>query len=121
MTNVLIVDDDPSVADVLSEIVTTYGYQATLAASAKEAASLLAKGGIDLILLDLSMPEITGDQFLGFIRKHGFRVPVVVVSGQVEADREAELRSAGISGVVHKPFEVAEVIDEMERALQQHL
>jgi CheY-like chemotaxis protein len=119
MTNILIVDDDPSIADVLSEIVETYGYQSIRAASAKEAASALAKGGIDLILLDLSMPEITGDQFLGFIRKRGFKVPVVVVSAHVEPDRETELRASGISGVVRKPFEVADVIDQMEQALQQ--
>ena len=118
MTNILIVDDDPAVSEVLAEIVDTYGYKAILASSAKEAASVLVKGGIDLILLDLSMPEITGDQFLGFIRKRGFRVPVVVVSARVEPDKEAELRASGISGVVRKPFEVAEVIDEMERALQ---
>ena len=117
-TKVLIVDDDPAVSDVLSEIVTTYGYQAILASSAKEGVSLLAKGGIHLILLDLSMPEITGDQFLEFIRKRGMRVPVVVVSAHVDAEKVAALRASGISSVVVKPFEVSDVIDAMEQALQ---
>ena len=119
MTNILIVDDDEAVSEVLTEIVETFGYKAVRASSAKEAAAALVKGGIHLILLDLSMPEITGDQFLGFIRKHGFKVPVVVVSANVDPTREAELRAAGISGVVRKPFEVGDVIDGMEQALQR--
>jgi CheY-like chemotaxis protein len=116
-TQVLIVDDDPDVSDVLREIVDTYGYQAFVTNSAKEAAAILAKEKIRLILLDLAMPGITGDQFLEFIRKQGFQVPVVVVSAHVDEEREKSLRAAGISGIVKKPFEVGQVIDEMEKAL----
>ena len=68
----LIVDDNLSVREVLKEIVTTYGFSALLAISAKEAASTLASQRVDVILLDLSMPDITGDQFLEFVRKKGF-------------------------------------------------
>lgn len=114
---VLIVDDDPSVTEVLKEIVETYGYNVFEARSAKEAAAVLAKQRVRLILLDLAMPGITGDQFLAFIRKQGFRVPVVVVSAHVTPEREESLRASGISGIVRKPFEVAQVIDEMEKAL----
>ncbi|MDA0748471.1 MAG: response regulator, partial [bacterium] len=117
-TQVLIVDDDSAVSEVLSEIVNTYGYYALVANSAKEAAGILAKERISLIFLDLSMPGITGDEFLGFIRKQGFKVPVVVVSGHVDAEREKSLREAGISGVVKKPFEVAQVVDAMENAFR---
>ena len=72
-TQVLIVDDDPDVSDVLREIVNTYGYKAFETNSAKDAAAILAKEKIRLILLDLAMPGITGDQFLEFIRKQGFQ------------------------------------------------
>ncbi len=117
MRQILIVDDDLAVREVLKEIVTTYGFNALLALSAKEAASTLASQKVDVILLDLSMPDITGDQFLDFIRKKGFGVPVVVVSGHVDEEMEKHLRETGVSGIVRKPFEVADVIDEMEKAL----
>jgi len=70
-----------------------------------------------VIFLDISMPEITGDQLLDFIRKKGVRTPVVVVSGHVEEEVEKRMRTAGISGILEKPFEVADVIDLMEAAL----
>ena len=114
---ILIVDDEPAVRDLLSEIVTTCEDEALTVGSAREAISMLARERISLILLDLAMPEITGDQFLSFIRKKGFKTPVVVVSAHVDEEVEARLKEAGISGIVHKPFEVAEVIDEMEKAL----
>ena len=117
MRRILIVDDDPSVREVLQEIVTTYGYEAVVTGSARDAVSILAKERVSLVLLDLAMPDITGDQFLDFIRKKGFKTPVVVVSAHVDEEREKHLREAGISGIVHKPFEVAKVIDEMESAM----
>lgn len=117
MPLVLIVDDEYSVRDVLHEIVTLYGYKAMVADSAKEALTILAKERIDLVLLDLNMPDITGDQFLEFIRKKGFKTPVVVVSAHVDKDLARHLGGVGISGIVTKPFEVDRVIDVMNRAL----
>ena len=118
MTLILVVDDDAAVSQVLSEIVTTYGYEVLVAGSAKEAASLVASKPVDTIFLDISMPGITGDQFLGFIRKRGFKIPVVVVSAHVDTEMEKKLTEIGVSGILRKPFEVAEVIDEMEKALE---
>ena len=117
MKHILIVDDDAAVRDVLTEIVSTFGYTPHPADSAKEAVATLMKGKIDLIFLDISMPEITGDQFLGFIRKKGIQTPVVVVSAHIDEQVEARMREAGISSVIEKPFEVADVIDLMEEAM----
>ena len=63
------------------------------------------------------MPEITGDQLLDFIRKKGFQTPVVVISAHVDEDVEKRMRAAGINGILTKPFEVADVIDQMEEAM----
>jgi len=117
MKHILIIDDDPAVRDVLNEIVATFGYDPHPVDSAKEAVSRLTKGRIDLIFLDISMPEITGDQLLEFIRKKGFQTPVVVISAHVDEAVEARLRAAGVSGILEKPFEVSDVIDLMEEAL----
>ena len=117
MKQILIIDDDGSVRDVLREIVSTFGYAPHPVDSAKEAVSMLTKGRIDLIFLDISMPEISGDQLLEFIRKKGFKTPVVVVSAHIEAEVEERMRASGISGILEKPFEVADVIDLMEEAL----
>ncbi len=117
MKRILIVDDDPSVRDVLGEIVTTYGYEALASESAKDAVATLAKGGIHLIFLDIAMPEVTGDRLLDFLRKKGFKTPVVVVSAHIEDEVREHMTEIGVSGMIEKPFEVADVIDEMERAL----
>ncbi|MDP6039029.1 MAG: response regulator [Candidatus Latescibacteria bacterium] len=117
MPRVLIVDDDPSIRQVLHEIVTIYGYDCETAESAKEGISLLAQKRIDLVMLDLQMPDITGEQFLDFIRKKGIRTPVVVVSAHVDKDIAKKLGEIGINGIITKPFEVDRVIDVMNRAL----
>ena len=119
MKRILIVDDDSSIRDVLSEIVTTYGYEAFLAQSAKEAVSTLTKGRIDAIFLDISMPDIRGDQLLDFLRKKGFKTPVVVISAHIDEEVERQLKAAGVEGILEKPFEVGDVIDEMEKALDK--
>ena len=117
MPHILIVDDDQSIRQLLSEIVSVYGYQATVAESAKEAISLMAKQKMDLVFLDLQMPDISGDQFLDFIRKRGFKTPVAVVSAHVDPDMARQLGRSGISGIVSKPFEVERVIDVMNDAM----
>ena len=119
MKHILIIDDDPSVRDVLAEIVATFGYEAHQVDSAKDAVSTLSTRKIDLIFLDISMPEITGDQLLGFIRKKGFQTPVVVISAHIDEEVERRMRESGISGMLEKPFEVADVIDQMEAALDR--
>ena len=68
-------------------------------------------------MLDLQMPDISGDQFLDFIRKRGVKGPVVVVSAHVDKEVAQQLGKSGISGIVTKPFEVERVIDVMNRAL----
>lgn len=119
MARVLVVDDDQAIRQVLHEIVTVYGYDCETAQSAKEAISLLTQKRIDLVMLDLQMPDITGDQFLDFIRKKGIRTPVVVVSAHVDQDMARQLGQSGISGIITKPFEVDRVIDVMDRALER--
>lgn len=117
MKHILIIDDDAAVREVLQEIVGTFGYKPHPVDSAKDAVSMLAKQRIDLIFLDISMPEITGDQLLEFIRKKGVGTPVVVISAHVTDEVEEKMRGAGISGIIQKPFEVGDVIDLMEEAL----
>ena len=73
MKHILIIDDDSAVRDVLREIVATFGYEAHEVDSAKDAVSMLSTRKIDLIFLDISMPEISGDQLLAFIRKRDSR------------------------------------------------
>ncbi len=117
MPLIMIVDDDSAVRQVLHEIVTVYGYQAIQAESATEAITQLTKEKVDLILLDLHMPDISGDQFLEFIRKKGFNTAVVVVSAHVDKEAARELGKLGIKGIITKPFEVERVIDVMNQAL----
>ena len=117
MPRILIVDDELSIRQVLQEIVTVYGYEAETAQSAKEALGILPKKKIDLVMLDLNMPDITGEKFLDFIRKQGFKTPVVVVSAHIDKGMAQYLGKVGISGIVTKPFEVERVIDVMNKAL----
>ena len=78
---------------------------------------MLSRRKIDCNFLDISIPEIARDQLLDFILKKGFQTPVVVISAHVDEDVEKRMRAARINGILTKPFEVADVIDQMEEAM----
>ena len=119
MKQILIVDDDPDVLEVLKEIVKAYGFEVIAAATARDAIATLTRQTVDLIILDLAMPQISGDQFLEFIRKKGSATPVMVVSGHVTPDLEAKVKASGVRVIVQKPFEVATIVDGMEEAMRR--
>lgn len=117
MKRVMILDDDPDVRDVLKEIVDAYGFEPVVTTTAREAVSTMTRQRVDLIILDISMPEISGDQFLEFIRKKGAGTPVMVVSGHLDPEVRQKLETGGVRQIVMKPFEVAQIVDAMEAAL----
>ncbi len=113
--SVLVVDDEETVCNVVSEILETIGFESHRAYSAAEALSFLEENTPDLILTDVMMPDIDGLTLIYKIRcaTESANVPIVVFSAiATTADREAAL-SAGASAFLAKPFasqELKEII-----------
>ena len=114
---VLVVDDDPAVREVVRANLELEGYTVHEAGSAEEGMRLLDAEPPDLILLDVMMPQVDGWEMLRRVQEqHGpGGIPVVMFSGQAEADEEAATR--GAQGFVGKPFDLQRLIDQTKTLL----
>lgn len=109
--SVLVVDDEETVCNVVSEILETLGFEAHRAYSAAEALSFLEENTPDLILTDVMMPNIDGLTLIYKIRcaTESSNVPIIVFSAiATSSDREAAL-NAGASAFLAKPFSSQEL------------
>jgi len=102
---VLVVEDDPHSLEVTCQILQREGYRSQAAATGQEALDLVAEGGIDAVLLDMSLPDISGLEVVKEIRKKPGRdlLPVIGVTGHAGSDQAALCREAGCSAFVEKP------------------
>lgn len=114
-STVLVVEDDPSVRDVLHLVLESEGYRVSLAGDGLEALTRLDQELPDLILLDLMLPRLDGDTFLAELERRGLwpGIPVIVLSAAVGADRWATRVRA--DGYVSKPFDIVALLDEVSR------
>ena len=106
MKTILIVDDDVYIGDMLEELLEKEGYGTVRAYSGTEALMYLSSARPDLILLDLMLPGLTGEQLLPLIKD----IPVIVVSAKAEVTDKVELLLGGACDYITKPFDTSELL-----------
>lgn len=106
MSHILIIDDDIHINEMLEEVLIQEGYQVSHAYSGTEALLFLANEKPDLILLDLMLPGLTGEEVLPQIEK----IPVIVMSAKVEVKDTVALLLNGAEDYITKPFEIEELL-----------
>lgn len=106
MKQILIVDDDLPIGNMLEEVLTKERYRTRRAYSGSEALLVLAKEKPDLILLDLMLPGLSGEEVLKQIKG----IPVIVLSAKLDMEHKAELLYAGAVDYVTKPFYTKELL-----------
>ena len=112
-TRVLLVDDDTSILDTVSAILSGEGYQIAAAASGSEALALASTWHPTLVLLDMRMPVMDGWAVARRLRESGSQVPIVVMTAAESARRWAD--EIGAAGYLPKPFTLDELIDCVAR------
>ena len=107
MRSAVIADNDPGVRALLAELARRQGFEVQQASDGEQAKALLAAGGVDLLVCDLDMPKVTGQQLLGWVGQQLQTPIVVVVSGYVDAAIQAGLMAQrGVRTVLRKPFDI---------------
>ncbi|MBP3326220.1 MAG: response regulator transcription factor [Coprococcus sp.] len=106
MKNILIIDDDIHIGDMLEETLTKKGYGVRRAYSGTEALLVLSNSKPDLVLLDLMLPGLKGEEVLPQIKG----IPVIVVSAKVDVDNKVDLLLGGAADYITKPFETKELL-----------
>lgn len=106
MKRILIVDDDLSIGNLLEEALTAAGYGVMRAYSGTEALLVIANTRPDLVLLDLMLPGLSGEELLPQLKG----IPVIVVSAKLDVDNKIGLLLGGAVDYVTKPFNMKELL-----------
>ena len=106
MKTILIVDDDVCIGDMLQEVLAKEGYGTARAYSGTEALLYLSGNRPDLILLDLMLPGLSGEELLPLIEG----IPVIVVSARSETADKVDLLLSGADDYITKPFDTDELL-----------
>lgn len=113
----LVVDDQPTVRDLVAHALTTAGIEVVATSSSAAALVRASEPGLDAILLDLAMPGLSGADVLRALRARGIATPVVLMSGFAEAHVRDQLDGLAPDGFLQKPFRTAELLTALGRAL----
>ena len=121
MGTVLIVDDQEDMRATLAAIVARQGHRASTAASGAEALEILHSSLIDLVFLDIGLPDVSGLDLIAAIREAGGDIDIVMLTGINEAKTAVQALRAGAVDYIVKPFEMVEFKATMKRLLQARL
>ena len=121
MATVMVVDDNPTMVEMLSMALNLFGHNALAVYSGEEALERIPADLPDVILLDLTMPGIDGYETLRRLRALpvGNTLPVYVITAAAELDLEERVLLAGGTGLLRKPIQMetlADIVDSCTRA-----
>jgi len=117
---ILIVDDEPDIRRVVQISIERFGgWQTSLAASGQEGLQKLHSDAFDAILLDISMPDMTGYEFYEQLQGNpiGSQIPVILLTAKALPSDRQRFSQMGIAGVITKPFNPAMVWKEVAQIL----
>jgi CheY-like chemotaxis protein/predicted regulator of Ras-like GTPase activity (Roadblock/LC7/MglB family) len=119
---VLIVDDSISVRKALEKILGTQGFEVVAAEHAEKALEMMTVTKPELIIADVVMPGMTGFELCQTLKQNPNyqSIPLMLISGIVNANVEAQARQVGAVGVVKKPFTPDELLPRIKQVLQKH-
>ncbi|MCE5333779.1 MAG: sigma-54 dependent transcriptional regulator [Desulfobacteraceae bacterium] len=115
---ILIVDDEQGARDAL-EIILEDEYEVECAEGGEEALARLRTHFFDLVLLDLTMPEMDGIEALGHIKDYDESIDVIIVSGADSARKAASAMKSGAYDYITKPYEAEDILTTVERAMKK--
>jgi two-component system response regulator (stage 0 sporulation protein F) len=116
--NVLVVDDDPEVREMLSEVISRKGFKVVSVGSGEEALEELEKQHFDLIFLDLVMPGMTGVDALSAIKEKDKKAVVVIVTGYGDDPIALDAMSLGPLFLIRKPFRVNDIVEVLNAVVR---
>ena len=115
MSCILIIDDDVHIGNMLEELLAREGYRVSRAYSGTEALLALSAAKPDLILLDLMLPGLSGEEVLPKIKG----IPVIVLSARADTESKVSLLLGGAADYITKPFDTRELLARVTVALRR--
>ncbi|HEX4898948.1 MAG TPA: response regulator [Pyrinomonadaceae bacterium] len=119
MATLLIVDDDNNIRETLNDLLSE-AHQCHTADRAEQALAYLEFESYDVVLTDMAMPGLSGDQILKRVQMQHPDTPVIVISGNSDEDTARNLLNMGAFAYISKPFKLEEVESAVVRAIARH-
>lgn len=116
---VLVVDDEAPVLDYAAQALRSLGYEVETAKDGSSGLHKLLTGvRVDAVLLDNSMPGLTGEQFIRELETRGFRVPIVLCSGYADLGDKADWESTNLCRILQKPYALRDLAKSLHDAIE---
>ncbi len=120
MIKVLVIEDDSDINNLLTNILIDESYEVTQAFSGTEAKFCMKEKDFQLILMDLMLPGLSGEELISEIRKHNNNL-IIVISAKDDIDSKINVLKMGADDYIIKPFDAREVLVRIEVALRRLL
>ena len=117
MKKILIVEDDVDIHNLIKDILKKERYDVISAYSGTEAILLIEKNNVDLILLDLMLPGLSGEELIRKIKD----IPIIVLSAKVSSEDKVNVLSNGANDYITKPFNPLELIARVKSQLRRYM
>lgn len=114
---ILVVDDEPAVAGVIAECLSSSGYQPETCTDSVKALSVISAVVYDVIVSDIAMPGLTGLQLLSLIKAHRPSPEVILITGFSTRELAAEALEHGAFAYLEKPFDTNDLVERVKQAL----
>ena len=119
MARVLVVDDDPRLVTVVASLLRKRSHQAESARTGEAARRILRQGGVDIVLLDVNLPDVNGIALVHRLREEGDTTPVILLTARAEAQEQALGLRAGADDYIVKPFNPELLLARIQAVLRR--
>jgi len=114
---VYVVDDDPVIRRALEFLLSAVGYRVVLCADGQDFLDRFVPGPVACLILDVRMPGMSGLEVQALLKRRAVVLPVILISGNVGADRDDAFAASGAMAIVDKPFDNHVLLEHVRSAI----
>ena len=117
----MLVDDDATNRNLVSEILDLCGYESIQASSGAEALTILTDQAVDVILLDIMMPDMDGWEFCRQLKQsiNLAHIPIIMLTGLVDDESRQKSFDVGADDFISKPFKMDDLVSRIEKQVKK--
>ena len=114
---ILVVDDQPGIRMLLSDVFKSKGYQVQTANTGAEALEILSRSSFDLLVIDYQLPIVDGAGVLNELKKRNMQIPTIMISGLIEELSQETVCMEYVKEIFSKPFNIRDVCSAVQSIL----
>lgn len=118
MAEILVIEDDKAIQNLLKIALKQEEHNVNVVGTAREGVDFIVKNIVDLIVLDLGLPDMDGINVVETVRGFSEKIPIIVVSARSDEKEKIKCLDAGVNDYVQKPFSSAELMARIRSALR---